>query len=87
MLDASFVGFEVYHRFVFAVTLDLPFCVVHHRPVFRGGNRDPSSREVVVREPNDSYFIEVPNSEGDRVARSLHFCDLLPTTVLKVGPG
>lgn len=46
--------------------------------------RDPVSREVIVRWEGDSYFVEIPNSENERTARSLHVCDLLPTTLVKV---
>lgn len=47
-------------------------------------NRDPKSREILIRWPQDAYFVEIPNSENDRIARSLHVCDLLPTTMLTV---
>lgn len=39
----------------------------------------------MVRSSTDHYFVEIPNSENDRVATSLHVCELLPSVVLEVG--
>lgn len=46
--------------------------------------RDAESCHVVVREDHDHYYVEVPNAEHDGIWQALHFCDLLPVTMLKV---
>jgi hypothetical protein len=42
--------------------------------------------KVYHRNPNDIYFIEIPNSKGEKTAAALRFCSLLPTVHISVTP-
>lgn len=39
----------------------------------------------MVRSPTDHNLVEIPNSENDRVAKSLHVCEFLPSVVVEIG--
>ena len=46
--------------------------------------RDPASCRMYHRQARDSFHLEIPNSPGNKTAKALRFCSLLPTTVLSV---
>ncbi|KNC55646.1 uncharacterized protein AMSG_01915 [Thecamonas trahens ATCC 50062] len=46
--------------------------------------RDTSSCRVYHRRPGDAFYLEIPNSVGNKTALSLRFCSFLPSVHLKV---
>src|SRR5262249_25900376 len=48
--------------------------------------KNTSTCRVYYRESTDLFLLEIPNSPGEKTARALRFCSLLPTKRLTVGP-
>ncbi|CAE8651944.1 unnamed protein product [Polarella glacialis] len=48
--------------------------------------RDPQKCAVYHRRSKDFFFVEIPNTPGEQIAKQLSFCLILPRTFLRMGP-